>query len=128
MSITTTAKSPIRRRVRKDWRNGDLVGYKTKSFTKDDGTEYHPVIDVSTGEFSCTCPDHVYRHRACKHIQRMAAQLKAELAPSGSHCCSCKSEEQLLPLANDDGSPREGFLCRTCAQERFAQFERSEVR
>ncbi|BCM88781.1 hypothetical protein IAD21_00623 [Abditibacteriota bacterium] len=68
--------TPIRRRVRVERRTGDEVVFVTKSFTKDDGTQYHPVINGATGEFTCDCPDHLYRHSFCKHLRRAQAQLK----------------------------------------------------
>ena len=82
MHIETNKTAPakgrpaIRRCVRRTETLADgKVAFKTKSFTKDDGTTYEPIIDPETGEFSCTCPDHVYRRRACKHIARAVANL-----------------------------------------------------
>jgi hypothetical protein len=75
-STRPNRRPEIRRCVRRNEILPDgKVTFQTKSFTKDDDTVYEPVIDPQTGEFSCTCPDHVYRHRACKHILRAVANL-----------------------------------------------------
>lgn len=75
-------QAALRRRVRVQQRTGDEVTFVTKSFSKDDGTQYHPVINAATGEFSCDCPDHLYRHSFCKHLRRAGAGLKrASAAP-----------------------------------------------
>ncbi|RYX80118.1 hypothetical protein EON83_29985 [bacterium] len=67
---------PIRRRVRVQQRTGDEVTFVTKSFTKNDGTRYHPVINEATGEFFCDCPDHTHRKSFCKHLRRARSVLK----------------------------------------------------
>lgn len=48
------------------------IASKTKSFTRMDSTEYHPVIDPSTGSGFCDCADFQFRGhlRLCKHILR----------------------------------------------------------
>jgi hypothetical protein len=33
-------------------------------------------IDAQTDLYTCTCPDHIYRHRDCKHIKRVQAQTR----------------------------------------------------
>ena len=33
-------------------------------------------IDVMTDLYTCTCPDHTYRHRDCKHIRRVQARSR----------------------------------------------------
>ncbi len=72
---------PLRRRVRVQRRVGDEVTFVTKSFTKTDGTQYHPIINQATGEFSCDCPDHLYRQSFCKHLRRAQTQLKRASTP-----------------------------------------------
>ena len=44
----------------------------------DRGVEYIVTFYPETGEFTCTCPDHVYRERECKHIKavKMAERPK----------------------------------------------------
>ncbi len=69
------SKSPIRRCVRRDWKQGGKVAFKTKSFTIPEGVEYHPVVDLDDGTFHCDCPDFRFRGRRCKHILRAVANL-----------------------------------------------------
>ena len=40
---------------------------------RDPETLYTISIDPQTFLFVCTCPDHVYRQRDCKHIRRVQA-------------------------------------------------------
>jgi hypothetical protein len=48
----------------------------TKEGGKRRGTTYH-VARYDSGLVACTCPDHFFRHRACKHID--TCQLKGLL-------------------------------------------------
>lgn len=43
---------------------GEVLGYR---FTRDDG-EQHDVCTLP-GHWGCSCGDHVYRRRTCKHMQ-----------------------------------------------------------
>lgn len=128
-----------KRRVRQDYRAGGQIGFKTKSFTLEDGTEYLPVIDIETGEFFCTCPDFFYRHTFCKHCQRALAQLQRRhqltrtgfLSPltaapdkrnSTDLCQFCRNTclppgtfGQVWELVSEDGeTPTGQHICRVC--------------
>ena len=76
-----STRTPIRRRLRNlsihDYR---IVARLYSLTTPGTGTDYDVAVDASTGEFTCTCPDHQYRKRACKHIRRLieAGQRKAQ--------------------------------------------------
>jgi putative SOS response-associated peptidase YedK len=71
-----------RRNVLRDFQSPDgQVFFKTKSFTRDDYTRWHPVVDVHEGDVFCDCPDFFFRHAAhkpdistphhwCKHLHR----------------------------------------------------------
>ncbi len=116
----TTKPRPRRPEIRRCVRRVDTLPdgkamFKTKSFTKDDGTTYEPIIDPQTGEFSCTCADHVYRRRACKHILRAVTNLlrdkgfvlasELEVAPKGATDAEARdywrslSDEELEAMA-----------------------------
>ncbi len=72
----------FKRQIVRDWRSEDgQVGFKVRSFTRDDGSRWHPVVDTHDGSVFCDCPDFHYRHAAhhpsvatpahwCKHLQR----------------------------------------------------------
>lgn len=77
----------IRRRVRHQMitSEGVAVGV-TKSFSRDDGTVYHPIIDLHCGRVNCQCAHFEYRlarHHPtlrtpqywCKHIRREVGNL-----------------------------------------------------
>jgi hypothetical protein len=53
---------PRKRLVRRDHEAGGHVFFRTRSFTRDDATRWHPVVDVETGRVFCDCPDFHYRH------------------------------------------------------------------
>lgn len=73
---------PRRRHVMRDFVvPGEQVFFKTRSFTRDDYTRWHPVVDVETGHVFCDCPDFRFRHAGhepdiltpqhwCKHLAR----------------------------------------------------------
>ncbi len=72
----------FKRQIVRDWRSQDgQVGFKVRSFTRDDGARWHPVVDTLDGSVFCDCPDFHYRHAPhhpsvatpahwCKHLQR----------------------------------------------------------
>ena len=73
--------APLRRAVRRDHANGGQVFFRTRSFTLDDATRWHPVVDVEEGRVYCDCPDFHFRHAPhepdvwtpqwwCKHVAR----------------------------------------------------------
>ncbi|RYG53616.1 hypothetical protein EON80_32540, partial [bacterium] len=64
----------IRRRVRRENNQSDELCFRTKSFTREEGVEWHPVIDVGRRRYRCDCPHHRYRGAFCKHLQRAARQ------------------------------------------------------
>lgn len=130
-------KGPIRRSVRKDYRVGDQIGYKTKSFTQADGTEYHPALDVVTGEWSCTCKAAQFRpHTPCKHTLRAAqnAVRSGDAAPAllarlGMTCCfRCMNTENLFPMCHDDGIlAHDVYVCAPCTRELRFDVKRREI-
>lgn len=82
-----------RRHVLRESEAGGHVFFKTRSFTRDDATVWHPVVDVECGHVFCDCPDFRYRHAIhepdvstpqwwCKHLRRAVAncQRHGELA------------------------------------------------
>ena len=82
-----------RRHVLRENEAGGHVFFKTRSFTRDDATIWHPVVDVEEGYVHCDCPDFRYRHAHhepdvstpqwwCKHLTRAVAncQRHGELA------------------------------------------------
>lgn len=81
-------KFPARRRmVMRDHEIGGHVFFKTRSFTRDDATRWHPIVDVECGHVFCDCPDFRYRHEHhepdiwtphwwCKHVRRAVENLK----------------------------------------------------
>jgi putative SOS response-associated peptidase YedK len=73
--------APRRRCVLRDHETGGHVFFRTRSFTRDDATRWHPVIDLEEGHVFCDCPDFQYRHEKhspdvwtpqwwCKHVAR----------------------------------------------------------
>jgi hypothetical protein len=56
-------------RVTADRDEGTVFGYRLEKL---DG---EGVYDIDAGFSSCTCPDHVYRQRACKHLRGLRAAL-----------------------------------------------------
>ena len=81
-------KFPSRRRmVLRDHAVGGHVYFRTRSFTRDDATRWHPIVDVECGHVFCDCPDFRYRHEHhdpdiwtphwwCKHVRRAVENLK----------------------------------------------------
>ena len=58
------------------------------SFTNTN-TEYD--VTVERGQaVSCTCPDHQYRHRTCKHMNAMNAQIASEMEKAARFLAVCK--------------------------------------
>jgi len=83
LGLAPQKKLPLpKRNVKRDWHSPDgQVFFVTKSFTRDDYTRWHPVVDVQEGEVFCDCPDFHFRHAPhkptvqtpahwCKHLQR----------------------------------------------------------
>jgi hypothetical protein len=50
---------------------GTVFGYRLEKL---DGDE---VYDIDRDFQSCTCPDHTYRNRVCKHLLALRAALKS---------------------------------------------------
>lgn len=80
-------RNPKRRCVRRDHVAGGQVFFNTKSFTQDDGTRWHPVVDTEAGPVYCDCPDFHFRHARhdpdvltpqywCKHVARAVQNCK----------------------------------------------------
>ena len=76
-----------RRHVTRQSEAGGHVFFKTRSFTRDDATIWHPTVDVEEGYVHCDCPDFRYRHAIhepdvstpqwwCKHLARAVANCK----------------------------------------------------
>ena len=76
-----------RRHVLRESEAGGHVFFKTRSFTRDDATVWHPVVDVECGHVFCDCPDFRYRHAIhepdistpqwwCKHLARAIANCR----------------------------------------------------
>jgi len=76
-----------RRMVIRDHEAGGHVFFRTKSFSRDDATRWHPVVDVECGHVFCDCPDFRYRHAHhepdvwtphwwCKHVRRAVDNCK----------------------------------------------------
>lgn len=73
---------PKKRLVLRDWVSPDRqVFFQTRSFTRDDYTMWHPIVDLSSGHVWCDCPDFRFRHAMhepdtktphhwCKHVAR----------------------------------------------------------
>lgn len=79
--------APRRRMVLRDHEAGGHIFFRTKSFSRDDATRWHPVIDVECGHVFCDCPDFRYRHSHhepdvwtpqwwCKHVRRAVDNCK----------------------------------------------------
>lgn len=111
----------IHRKVRVDHEEGDQILFTTKSFTKTDGTEWHPSLDKKTGEWHCDCPAARFHPRKpCKHALR-AADLaeQTKIAEPGlkerltHECCfRCFTMTNLFPMAHDDGTlAHDVFVC-----------------
>ena len=75
------------RKVRRDHRAGGHVFFRTRSFTRDDATRWHPTVDLENGAVFCDCPDFRYRHANhepdvwtphwwCKHLARAVDNCK----------------------------------------------------
>lgn len=74
--------APKKRLVLRDWTSPDgQVFFETRSFTRDDYTFWHPVVDLESGHVWCDCPDFRFRHAPhepdtrtpkhwCKHLAR----------------------------------------------------------
>jgi putative SOS response-associated peptidase YedK len=73
---------PKKRVVQRDFVSPDgQVFFKTRSFSRDDYTFWHPIVDTHDGHVFCDCPDFRFRHAIneprlatpqhwCKHINR----------------------------------------------------------
>jgi putative SOS response-associated peptidase YedK len=73
---------PRKRVVQREYSSPDgQVFFKTRSFSRDDYTFWHPVVDTHDGSVHCDCPDFRFRHAGhdpslarpqhwCKHINR----------------------------------------------------------
>lgn len=73
---------PKKRLVLRDWHSPEgQVFFQTRSFTRDDYTMWHPVVDLENGAVWCDCPDFRFRHSMhepslnspshwCKHVAR----------------------------------------------------------
>ena len=82
------SRNPKRRCVRRDHVGpGGQIFFNTKSFSHDDGTRWHPVVDIETGPVYCDCPDFHFRHAKhdpdvltpqhwCKHVARAVQNCK----------------------------------------------------
>ena len=121
--VEVARKSPIRRRMSIEARNGAQVIGKVKSMTTPVGVEYHPSIDALTLEFHCDCADHEFRKRVCKHLQKLALlMIRGGELPAvfferaGLKCCHrCGQTKALAPMVSDDGMCELGvFICCGC--------------
>ncbi len=76
-----------RRLVLREQEIGGHVFFKTRSFSRDDATRWHPIVDIECGHVFCDCPDFRYRHERhdpdiwtphwwCKHVRRAVENLK----------------------------------------------------
>ena len=76
-----------RRHVLRESEAGGHVFFRTRSFTREDATMWHPVVDVEEGFVHCDCPDFRYRHAMhepdvstpqwwCKHLARAVANCQ----------------------------------------------------
>ncbi|PQV62492.1 Putative SOS response-associated peptidase YedK [Abditibacterium utsteinense] len=79
--------APRARKVRRDHAAGGHVFFRTRSFTRDDATRWHPTIDLENGAVFCDCPDFRFRHALhepdvwtphwwCKHLCRAVDNCK----------------------------------------------------
>ncbi len=75
------------RKVRRDHAAGGHIFFRTRSFTRDDATRWHPTVDLENGAVFCDCPDFRYRHQHhepdvwtphwwCKHLTRAVENCK----------------------------------------------------
>ena len=74
--------APKKRLVLRNWQSPEgQVFFETRSFTRDDYTWWHPVVDLESGSVWCDCPDFRFRHAPhepdtrtphhwCKHVAR----------------------------------------------------------
>jgi hypothetical protein len=53
----------------------ERVEYKVEG---DRGIEYIVTHYVQQNRFTCTCPDHIYRERECKHIKAVKKDIQEE--------------------------------------------------
>lgn len=81
LNIDKPRFEPRKRLVQRDHAGSGQVFFRTRSFTRDDATRWHPVVDVENGHVFCDCPDFRYRHAHhdpdvwtphwwCKHVAR----------------------------------------------------------
>lgn len=79
--------APRARKVRRDHVAGGHLFFRTRSFTRDDATRWHPTVDLENGAVFCDCPDFRYRHANhepdvwtphwwCKHLTRAVDNCK----------------------------------------------------
>lgn len=77
-----------KRLVRRDHLAGGQLFFRTRSFTRDDATRWHPIVDIENGSVFCDCPDFRYRHAHhepdvwtpqwwCKHLSRAVANCRS---------------------------------------------------
>lgn len=106
---------------------GGVTAFKTKSWSKDDGTRYGLSVDSETGEFHCDCPDHQFRGRACKHILRALKTLerrhKNEAARNheARACLVCSEKNAEHEVADDNGHATGERICANCVQRAQAR-------
>jgi putative SOS response-associated peptidase YedK len=77
-----------KRQVMRDFVTPDgQVFFTTRSFTRDDYTRWHPVVDLGSGHVWCDCPDFRFRHAThepdmltpqhwCKHVARAVGNCR----------------------------------------------------
>ena len=53
--------------------------YEVGSFTYQN-LNYDLIVDQDGVVTSCNCPDHIYRHRACKHMKALQSDINARKA------------------------------------------------
>lgn len=127
----------VRRRVRLDHAEGEVLVFKTKSMTdkRDNSDRYHPTVDLRTGVVSCGCwnfrnvhahhnphictPDHI-----CKHLTRCINNLLTQdLIPDhlleAPGCVACGGPGATLPTCDNNGRPTPGLLCEACCESRM---------
>lgn len=116
-------RTRIRRRLTVEYREGDHVGFRFRSFTSRSRV-YGPVIDRTTGQGFCDCQGRQFRpNRYCSHMKRCALYLvrRGEMQPEllahqGENCCHrCGSVQDLYAMADDDGRPmHDVWVCKGC--------------
>lgn len=98
------------------------------------------VVQGSTGQYvvdyaamTCTCPDHIHRHRRCKHIGFVVDQLFPGLDGSPViECDDChvvKPESEFRNPGHLSGGRAFGYdiesnVCAACAKKSYEDFQR----